>query len=173
MKKMNKNKKKEIVNWLTEEFKNSKIYLLVNFSGLSVLEMQNLRQLIKENNGDIKVIKSSLIERAFKNLSKDEAVNYLGGPIFVVWTKDGDEIEIIKKLYAFGKRVGKIAVKGGVINNKISDAEFFEKLSKLTSIKEIQSKLIYVIKFPVIKITNLIRSPGVRIVNILNQISQK
>jgi len=173
MKIMNKTKKREIVDWLTEEFKNSTIIVLGNFSGLTVSEMQNLRQSVKERYGNLKVIKNSLIERAFNNLSQDECINYLEGPIFVIWTREGDEVEIIKDIYSFQKKTGKIKIKGGIVNNKTVDANFLEKLSKLPSIKEIQIKIIYNIKFPVIRVINSIRGPVVKIINIVNQIKEK
>jgi len=173
MKKMNKRGKEEIVKWLTEELKKSKIYILGNFSGLSVSEMQNLREGIKEKAGIIKVVKNTLLERTFKNLSQDKAIDYLEGPVFIIWTKDGDEVEILKNIYSFSKKTGKIEVKGGVINNKIVDREFFEKLSKLPPIKEIQAKVIYDVRFPVIKLINSIKAPVVKIVNIVNQIKKK
>lgn len=173
MKKMNRKGKEEIVKWLTEEFKKSKIYILVNFSGLTVLEMQILRDLIKEKEGSIRVIKNSLIERTFKNLSLDEAIDYLEGPIFIVWTKEGDEIELVKNLYSFSKKTGKIEVKGGVVNNSVVSKEFFEKLNKLPSTKEIKAKIVYDIRFPVIRLVNSIKCPVVKIINIVNQIKEK
>jgi len=173
MKKMNKSGKEEIVKWLTEEIKESKILILGNFSGLSVSEMQNLRESIKEKEGLIKVVKNTLLERTFKNLSQDKAVDYLEGPVFIVWTKNGDEVEILKSIYSFSKKTGKIEVKGGVIDNKVVNREFFEKLSKLPPIKEIQAKVIYDIKFPVIRLVNSIKAPLVKIVNIVNQIKEK
>jgi len=173
MKKMNKSQKEEIVKWLTEELKESKIYILVNFTGLSVSEMQNLRESIKEKEGSIRVIKNTLLERTFKNLSQDEAINYLEGPVFIVWTKNGDEVEILKNIYSFSKKTGKIGVKGGLLNNKIVDEKVFEKISKLPSIKEIQAKVVYDIKFPVIRVINSIKGPVIKIVNIVNQIKEK
>jgi len=173
MKKMNKSGKEKLVKWLTKELKESKIYILGNFSGLSVSEMQNLRENIKEKEGLIKVVKNTLLERTFKNLSQDKAVDYLEGPVFIVWTKDGDEVEILKNIYSFSKKIGKIEVKGGAINNEVVDRNFFEKLSKLPPIKEIQAKVIYDIRFPVIRVINSIKGPIVKIVNIVNQIKEK
>jgi len=173
MKKMNKSGKEEIVKWLTEELKESKIYILGNFSGLSVSEMQNLRESVKEKEGLIKVVKNTLLERTFKNLSQDKVIDYLEGPVFIAWTKDGDEVEILKSIYSFSKKTSKIEVKGGMINNKVVDREFFEKLGKLPPIKEIHAKIIYDIRFPVIRLVNSIKGPAVKIVNIVNQIKEK
>ena len=173
MKKMNKKGKEEIVKWLTEELKESRMYILGNFSGLSVSEMQNLRESIKEKEGLIKVVKNTLLERTLENLSQDKAVDYLEGPVFIAWTKDGDEVEILKSIYSFRKKTGKIEVKGGALNNNVVDGEFFEKLSKLPPLKEIQAKIIYDIRFPVIRLINSIKGPVVKIVNIVNQIKEK
>ena len=68
MKKLTKEKKKEFVEILTDEIKANNINLLVSFSGLSVSEMQRLRGNLKEAGCNMRVVKKTLLEKAYKNV---------------------------------------------------------------------------------------------------------
>ncbi|MCS7181230.1 MAG: 50S ribosomal protein L10, partial [bacterium] len=94
MKKWTKKRKEQIVEKLTNEFKNSNINILGSFSNLTVLEMQKMRQMVKELGGNVMVLKNNLINIIFKNLSKDEACRFISGPTFVIWSRQENEIEI-------------------------------------------------------------------------------
>ncbi|MCM8804015.1 MAG: 50S ribosomal protein L10 [Candidatus Omnitrophica bacterium] len=173
MNKWTKKRKEEIVKKLTEEFKNSKINILSSFSGLSVFEMKKIRDSIKNVGGNIMVVKNNLIEIIFKNLSKDQACKFINGPTFVVWSNKENEIEIIKSLIDFQKNIGKIEIKGGVLNGEIIDNNKLTEIGKLPSKKELQSQILYLLKMPSIRLVNSMRGPIRKLVSILNQIKEK
>ncbi|MCM8818622.1 MAG: 50S ribosomal protein L10 [Candidatus Omnitrophica bacterium] len=174
MKKWTKGRKKEIVEYLTKEIKNSKIKILGNFSKLKVAEMQKIREGVKQQGGNLMVLKNNLIEIIFKNLSKDEAISeFINGPTFIVWSKKENEIEIIKTLLEFEKSIGKVEIKGGILDNEIIGKDKIQELGKLPGKKELQAQIISLIRSPHIRLANSIKSPIIKIVNILKQIEQK
>ena len=169
-------KKKEKIEWvkkLTEIMKESKINIFASFLGLSVKEMQDLREMVKEKEGQMIVIKNKLTERVFKNLKKDELCSLLDGPMFVVWTKGKDQIGVIKSLFEFMKKNGKIKVKGALSQDEFLTVEKLEQLSKLPGLKELQSSVVNYIRLPVIKIVNDLKFIIGNIVNIINKIKEK
>lgn len=169
---MKKDKKIDLVKMLTEELKLSKLNLLVNFSGLSVSEMQDLREQVNEN-GKLMVVKNSLIERTLKDLGQNELCEYLEGPIFVVWTVEKDEMGIIKKLVGFKKRIGKIELKAGFLNGEIISTEEIESIGKLPGRKELEALVVSYIKMPVVRVINSLKYPAIKMVNVLNQIKEQ
>lgn len=173
MNKWTKERKKEVVEKLTNEFKNSKINILTNFSKLNVSEMKKIRDSIKSVGGNVMVVKNNLMEIVFKNLSKDQACKFISGPTFIVWSSKENEIEIIKSLIDFQKDTGKIEIKGGLLNGEIIDKNKIAEIGKLPSKKEIQIQVLYFLKMPSIRLVNSIKSPITKIVNILNQIKDK
>jgi large subunit ribosomal protein L10 len=168
-----KKRKAELVKNLTEEFKNSKINILTNFTKLSVSEMRKIRDSIKDCGGNIMVIKNNLVEIIFQNLSKDEVCKFLSGPTFVVWSNNENEVEIIKKLVEFQKDTGKIEIRGGLLNGEIIDKRGLEEIGKLPTKKELQAHIIYLVRMPSIRLVNSLKSPIVKVINILNQIKTK
>ena len=58
------NLKKQIVNEITEKFKNSESVVLFSYQGLTVSDLYELRKSLKEANGEVKVYKNTLVKRA-------------------------------------------------------------------------------------------------------------
>jgi large subunit ribosomal protein L10 len=173
MKRMNRKKKEEFVEMLTEEIKTSKINILANFSGLSVPEMQNLREEVKKADGNIKVVKNNLVEKALKNLSKDELCKFLDGPMLLLGTKEQNEIGVTKSLVTFIKKKGKITLKAGLLNGEIIDSDYINRIGELPGEKEIQGKVVFYLRLPVVRLVNSVRFPMVKIINVINHIKEK
>jgi large subunit ribosomal protein L10 len=165
MKKWTKKKKEELVKKLTEEFKNSKINILGSFSNLTVLEMQKMRESIREVGGNVMVLKNNLIDIIYQNLSKDEVCKFISGPSFVIWSNKENE--------SFQKDTGKIDIKGGLLNGEIIGKDKIDQLGKLPGKKELQGMVITMIKMPTIRLVNSLKSPITRVINVLNQIKNK
>ena len=173
MKKMTKSKKVEFVKLLTEELNSSTINILGNFSGLSVLEMEKFREQIREKDAKLMVAKNTLLDKVFKNLKKEELCKCLNGATFVVWTKEKDEIAIIKSLLDFRKRTGKIELKGGSLGENIADANQLETIGKLPGRKQLEAKVVMFVKMPFARISNSLKYPAIKLINIIGQIKEK
>ncbi len=171
--KWTRERKKEVVEILTEELKNSKINILSSFSGLTVFEMRKIRESIKNTGGKMMVVKNNLLDIVFKNLSKDEVCKFINGPTFIIWSNQENEIEIIKSLIEFQKDTAKLEIRGGLLKGEIIDKNKIFEIGKLPGRKELEIKLVYLLKMPSIRLVNSIKSPMIKIVNILNQIKER
>ena len=63
--------KKAVVSEIVEKLNNSKTFLLMNYQGLSVSELSELRKSLRQTNSDIKVYKNTLVELALKEKNID------------------------------------------------------------------------------------------------------
>ncbi|MGB9677710.1 MAG: 50S ribosomal protein L10, partial [Candidatus Ratteibacteria bacterium] len=153
--------------------KNSKINILGSFSNITVLEMQKIRDSIKELGGNVMVVKNNLINIVFQNLSKDEVCKFINGPSFVIWSSKENEIEIIKSVLRFQKDTGKIEIKGGLLNGEVIGKDKISQLGELPGKKELQGMVITMIKMPTVRLISSLKSPMTKVVNILNQIKSK
>lgn len=172
MKKLTKQRKREFVEMLTEEIKGNNINLLVSFSGLSVSKMQQLRSELKEAGCKMMVVKNTLLEKAYQNVSYDEVCRDISGPIFIIWSKESDEIGVVKNLFSFKKRAGKIDIKAGILGNKILTSADLEKIGRLPGRKEIEAKIVWNLKAPIVRIINSLKYPVTRVVQDVRQIAE-
>jgi len=171
MKKMTRERKKEFVDTLTNEIRKNNINLLVSFSGLSVGEMQQLREDLKETGCKMTVVKNTLLEKAYKNMNCDDMSKQITGPVFIIYAKSDDEIGVVKNLYEFKKRTGKINLRAGFISNRILSSEDLELIGKLPGRKGIQAKIVLSLRTPALRIVNSIKFPSMKLVSDLHQIA--
>lgn len=172
MKKLTKEKKQELVSQITEDIKESSINLLVGFSGLSVIEMQGLRRELAELDCSMKVVKNTLLERTYADLDQKDVCKDLTGPVFLVWTKNNDEIGVLKKLLLFQKKTEKIELKKGLIYNKEFGSEELVSIGRLPDKKQMEAMIVYNIRMPLIRIINSLKFPAARLISDLNKIAE-
>jgi large subunit ribosomal protein L10 len=172
MKKLTKKRKEEFVEMLTDEIKGNNINLLVSFSGLSVPEMQQLRDRLRESGCRMMVVKNTLLEKAYKNMSYDEMCKGITGPIFVIWSKDSDEIGVVKNLFNFKKDAGKIDIRAGMVGKRFFSSEELEVLGKLPVRKELEAKVVWSLKVSFLRITGALRYPVTRLIQDFKQIAE-
>ena len=69
------NAKKEVVNEIADKIKNSESVVLFSYQGLTVADMAELRNKVKEANGEVKIYKNTLVKRATDELNIDLSDN--------------------------------------------------------------------------------------------------
>jgi large subunit ribosomal protein L10 len=170
---MNKSDKEKWVKFLTGEFGESKIVIFAEFLGLSVKEMEELRKETRKNAAKIRVVKNNLVKKAFQSLSRDEACKFMEGPNMLIWSKTGDESDILKGLIKFAKTSGKVKVKFGILNDAIVESAMLEQLSRLPSKKMLQAIVIGKIMSPFSALVYNVKYPVSRLILTLKTFSEK
>lgn len=140
--------KKETVQEITEKFRDSDAAVLVDYRGLNVQEVTELRKQLREANIDYKVYKNTLARRAVKDVELDELTDTLVGPTAVAFSKE-DVVAPAKILYNFAKDHEALEIKGGVIEGKVVELEQIEELSKLPDYNGLVSMLLSVLQAPI------------------------
>ena len=80
--------KKQVVEDIKEKIQNSKSVVLVKFEGLTVAEDTALRREFRKNNVEYKVLKNTLIKRAFNDMGVTDFDDDLNGPTSVAFGAD-------------------------------------------------------------------------------------
>jgi large subunit ribosomal protein L10 len=111
-----------------------------SYSGLSVSQMQDLRQRIAED-ASFSVVKNTLARRAAEASERTDMLEYLVGPTGIVWIA-GDPARAAKVMTEFGKESDELfAIKGGLLGGKPFGADQVVALTKLPSREELIAKL--------------------------------
>ncbi len=132
--------KEEEVSSLAEKIKNAKFVLLTDYRGISVGEVTELRNTLRNANSEYKVIKNNIIKRALDANGESGLDEVLEGPTAVVMT-EGDYLEPLKAIYKFSKDNEFYKIKGGIIEGKIVSTEELITLAKLPSRQELLGML--------------------------------
>ena len=127
--------KQEIVSGVQEEFQNAQSMLFLDYRGLTVAEVTDLRNKIRDAGASYKVIKNTVIKRAAENLGIEGLDEILEGPTAVAYS-DKDPVSAAKVVYDFTKNLGKTEIKGGVYEGKAIDKNTVINLAQTPSREE-------------------------------------
>lgn len=132
--------KQKEVKELAAKFKEAKLVLFADYRGISVKEVTSLRNELRKENAEYKVIKNNITKRALKELNIDGLDEYLEGTTAIVIGNE-DYLAPSKVIYKFSKENEFYKIKAGIIDGKVVSAEEIITLAKLPSRQELLGKL--------------------------------
>ncbi len=124
--------KENTVKEITDKISNSKTFLLLNYQGLTVSEIAELRSSLREVNSDIKVYKNTLMNLALKNKNID-LNDYMSGPNAYLFSES--IIEPIKVVSKFAKEHPALEVRVGYIDNEVVSKEVVNQYATIPSME--------------------------------------
>ena len=124
--------KEAVVAEISERLDNAKTFLLLNYQGLTVSEIAELRGSLKEVNSDVKVYKNTLMNIALKN-KNIELSDYMQGPNAYLFADS--IIEPIKVVSKFAKEHPALEIRVGRIENEIVDTAVINEYATIPSME--------------------------------------
>ena len=131
-----------------EKFESAASVVIVDYRGLTVEEVTNLRKQLRDAGVEMKVIKNSILSRAAKKVGLDGLDEVFTGPTAVAFSND-DVVAPAKIIDEFAKDAKALEIKGGVIEGKVSSVEQITALAKLPNREGLLSMLLSVLQAPV------------------------
>ena len=132
--------KEEEVAKLAEKFKNSNLILLTDYRGITVEDVTNLRNTLRNTSAEYKVIKNNIIKRALDANGEGALDEVLEGPTAVIMT-EAEYLDPLKAIYKFSKDNDYYKIKGGIVEGKVLTVEELITLAKLPSRETLLSML--------------------------------
>ena len=124
--------KENTVKEIVKKLDNSKTFLLLNYQGLTVSEIAQLRESLRDVNSEIKVYKNTLMSLALKN-KKIELQDYMTGPNAYLFSES--IIEPIKVVSKFAKDHPALEVRVGYVDNEIVDTKVINDYATIPSME--------------------------------------
>lgn len=141
-------KKETLVQAAAEKFESAASVVIVDYRGLTVEEVTNLRKQLRDAGVEMKVIKNSILSRAAKKVGLDGLDEVFTGPTAVAFSND-DVVAPATIIDEFAKDAKALEIKGGVIEGKVSSVEQITALAKLPNREGLLSMLLSVLQAPV------------------------
>ena len=142
--------KEAMVNEVAEGIKSSQSTTIVEYRGLTVAELKELRKNLRAEGAEIKVYKNNLVLRASRELGYTELESSLEGPNAVVFSHESPTAAP-KILAKFAKKNKNLVIKSGIAEGKVLSKEQVNELAKLPSKEGMLSMLLGCLQSPVIK----------------------
>jgi large subunit ribosomal protein L10 len=140
--------KQQVVTEIAGKLRDSKSTILVDYRGLTVSEVTELRKQLREANVEFKVYKNSLARRATAEVELTDLDANLVGPTAIAFSNE-DVIAPAKVLNSFSKEHDALEIKAGVIEGQIASVEEIKAIAELPSREGLLSMLLSVLQAPV------------------------
>ena len=157
---ISRERKGELVSSYVDILNECDGFIIVKTQGLSVSQIQGLRNTIREQNGQYIVAKNTLMRKALETADWIVPDDLLVGPVAIIFGRDnmpGISKALLKHIedQDFAE---KMQVTGGIMTGDLLDAQQVNAISKLPTLDELRAQL-----------AGLVISPAQGVVNVLHQ----
>ncbi len=169
---LNISQKKELVERLAKALSESEVSILIDYKGLDVLKMTELRAQLRNAGVQIEVVKNTLLERASEGTDAALMKEFYKGPSAIVLSKD-DPVAPAKILAKFAKENDKLEIKAGTLSGKLLDVDAINQLAKMPSREELLGQLVYTLNAVPTSFVNVLSGVPRSFVNVLSAIKDQ
>ena len=140
---MNRTTKEQIVSGLQEKLKQANLGVLTSFNAMKVGKMEALRNALRKNDAELKVVKNTLLNIAAKETDFQILAEHFKWPVAVVLSYK-DPVAPTKALVEFAKKNPELEIKVGIIDGKMLSKADIEALAELPGREVLLGKLVSV-----------------------------
>ncbi len=142
--------KKKVVAEISEKMKNAESFVIVDYKGITVDQVTELRARARQAGVEYKVYKNTFMKFAAKDCNYEELFPAFEGPSAIIFSNE-DSIACAKIVYDFvkEKKLGILAFKGGVIEKKVEDVASISKIAQLPGKDVLIAKMLGSLNSPI------------------------
>tara|TARA_B100000700_G_scaffold301493_2_gene370809 strand:- start:2085 stop:2594 length:510 start_codon:yes stop_codon:yes gene_type:complete len=137
---MLKAEKQNFVKEFNSVLKDKNFLVVAHYKGLTVSEISDLRNQIREKNAVFKVAKNTLARRAIKETNFEKLDKFFVGPTSVAFSDD--PVGTSKVMINYSKENENLKVIGGVMGDKELTIDEIKKLASLPSMDALRSQIL-------------------------------
>ena len=168
---MERAEKIELVATLHQVFKTTGVIVVAHNKGLTVNQVNDLRNKMSQAGATIKVAKNRLAKLALDGTDAHGIKDLFVGPTMVAYA--ADPVSAPKVASAFAKGNEKFVLLGGALGKTVMDAAAVKALADLPSLDELRGKLIGMIQTPATRIAGVLQAPASQLARVLNAYATK
>ena len=168
---MERAEKTELVASLNTVFKNAGVVVVAHNKGLTVNQVNDLRNKMSQAGATVKVAKNSLAKLALVGTNAAGMSNLFTGPTMLAYADD--PVAAPKVAADFAKTNEKFVLLGGSLGTTTLDANGVKALASLPSLNELRAKLVGMIQTPASRIASVVAAPAGQLARVLNAYATK
>ena len=147
---MNKEKKQDYIKEMTTQFDSSEAVIVTHYQGLTMNQLDDLRERMREHGIQFKITKNRITKLALEKTRCKDLSELFKGPTAVALSKDA--ITSAKILTKFSKENSNLKILGGIMGSDILDVAAVQNVATLPTLDEARAKIIGILSSPTQKI---------------------
>jgi len=169
---LTRRQKEELVEGYQKGLAKAPHVFLVDYKGVTVTQVSELRRKIREVGGQYEVIKNRLVLRAIGGEALEELKGDFQGPTAVAFCGD-DPVGLAKAITDFAKDVPAIELKGGLLEGQPIVAEEVKEIAQMPSREELLTRLVFLLQAPISSFVKTLAALPRQFVVVLEQVRQQ
>lgn len=169
---MNREEKAAAVSKLNEGLAHATNAFVLEFKGITVPQVTELRRQVRDTKSSYVVVKNTLALIAVKDSPLTQLKDHFKGPTAVAYnTTDG--VILAKALTKFAKDVPAVQFKGALLAGQVVPANQIQQIASLPSREELLSKVLYLMQHPIRGLAVVLQGNLRNLAILLNEISKQ
>ena len=167
-----KEQKSQEISALTQEIGDASNAFLIDFKGITVPQVTELRKQVRETKSGYIVVKNTLALIALKNSPIVAMREHFSGPTAIAFNAN-DAVALAKALTKFAKDVPAVQFKGAMLNGQVVPAEQIQAIASLPSREELISKLLFILQSPMRGLATVLQANIRNLTVVIDQIGKQ
>ncbi len=169
---ISREQKEKMVADYVDKMSRSQAMILADYRGLTMADMSELRQRLRETGGAFQVVKNTLFARALQEVGIPVPTEPLQGPVAVGYCL-GDAPPVAKALIDFAKEVEYLQIKGAIVGTSFLGPEGVKGLADLPPREILLAQLLGAVQGPMGNLVGVITAPLRELAQVLRARSEQ